>query len=150
MSGPQHTGILVHYGSETEWEMNRALCSSEILFFFFCIFGFWLFALYAVLFIWCSLPFGLFLCCHISFSVSVFLCLAPAFTPSSHLSQWEGSSVSPINTNEQESPPEEGLSAAHWCCYSAIPLHFLTRSIELNLWVCKVSWGNISVKWIWI
>lgn len=69
----------------------------------------YVFSLFTLLFIWCALPFCLCLCCHISLSIS--FCLSLSCAPSYHFSQWEGSSESPVNTNEQDLPPEEDLSA---------------------------------------
>lgn len=55
-----------------------------------------------LLFIWCVLSFGLYLCCHINLSICFCLSLS---------SQRAGSGERPVDTEEQESPPEEGLSA---------------------------------------
>ena len=69
--------------------------------------GFCFFSSYT--FSFCALSHFVCFCCLINLSIS--FCLSLSCTPSSHFSQREGSSESPINTNQQELPPEEGLSA---------------------------------------
>lgn len=135
-SGPGHTGMLVHYGSETEWEMNQAQWYSEI-----CIFASNILIFIGVL------SFSLHLCCLISLSLFLSVSHPPAL------------SFLPMGRKHWESHQYKQARVATWGRFVCSGTDTVIQSFfstffpgQLNgtLRVPEVSWGNVSAKSIWI
>lgn len=114
----RHTGTLVHYSSESEWQMNQAPCISEI-----CIF-----LPYKASFSFGVLCRSVCVCAAISVCLSLSVCLPPARPPPIS-PMWEGI---PSTQRSKSRHLRKICLLWYWHCYSAILLHFLTRSISLN------------------
>ncbi len=101
---------------------------------------------------WCAFPFCLYLCCLISLSISISFCLSPSCTLCSHFSQREGSTEGPINTNDPESQPEEGLSAPVlillFSCSSPLssPVNWIESSEFLRFPEVNFLWSGFRLK----
>lgn len=104
-----HTGMLVHNGSETKWEMNQVMCSQKYIFFSIHL-----------------------LCSAILFVCPLFVSLS-LLLPSSIFPRGKEAAKAPSTpTSKPESFSAPTLTSFYWDCYSVIPFHFLMWSTELS------------------